>query len=407
MKLPLFSILAFASALPLFAADTVPNPGPAPVETKPADPVPGPVVPVRERVQIVDLMKRVADWQLAAPDKRRFSHWARAVGHLGLLGATRATGNEKYERALIDMCEANQWKLGPALYHADDQVVAQSYLELYRKHKDERMIAPLKEGFDRILAAPSKSDLAYGGWKNSDRWCWCDALFMAPAVWGGLAQVTGKQQYLDFMVSEWVAFDDYLYDTEERLYFRDSRFFSGREKNGRKIFWSRGNSWVLGAYARMLPFVPARHPRRARIEQRFREFAARVIELQPGDGLWRSSMLDTETFKVGETSGTALFCYGLAWGINNGLLDRETFAPATFRAWDALAAHVQPNGLLIHVQQVADRPARFDPKKGEVYASGAFLLAAEQIIQLTSDSQGGSFGARPISASAPRRAWRK
>jgi rhamnogalacturonyl hydrolase YesR len=380
-----FLLLGCLIVAPLIAAEAVPPPAPAMQEAKPARLIPGPVVAVRDRGEISSLMKRVADWQLAEPDKRHFSHWARAVGHLGLLAATRATGDEKYERALIDLCEANQWKLGPALYHADDQVTAQSYLELYRKFKDARMIAPLQAGFDRILAEPSKSGLAYGGWKNSDRWCWCDALFMAPSVWGELALVTGKREYLDFMVSEWVAFDDFLYDAEERLYFRDSRFFSEREKNGRKIFWSRGNGWVLGAYARMLPFLPEDHPQRARIVARFREFAARVIALQPADGLWRASLPDTETFDLGETSGTALFCYGLAWGINQGLLDRATFAPAAFRAWDALAAHVQPDGLLIQVQRVADRPGRFDPNKGEVYASGAFLLAGEQILRLAEE----------------------
>lgn len=372
----LFGVFALCAAANALAFD------PPPQEPKPAKLFPSAVVPIREPDRIKSLMRSVADWQMAWPDERRATHWTRAVGYLGIMATSRVLADPKYEQAMIEMGEANEWKLGPPLYHADDHIVAQTYLELYAKHREPRMIAPLKASFDKILAAPKKTSFDHTKRERSDRWTWCDALFMAPPVWGGLAEATGNKEYLDFMIREWIAADDFLYDKAERLYFRDSRFFGLKEKNGAKMFWSRGNGWVLGAYARVLPFIPAGHPAKARLAARFKEFAARVVELQPEDGLWRVSMLDTERYVVGETSGSALFCYGLAWGINAGLLDAATYAPATLRCWDALAAHVQPDGLLIRAQPVGHRPFRFDPDTTEVYASGSFLLAAEQILRL-------------------------
>jgi rhamnogalacturonyl hydrolase YesR len=371
-----FCLLLCGSAAPALAFD------PPPQEPVPPKLFPGPVQPVRDPAWIKALTERVADWQLAWPDERRGTHWTRAVGYTGIMAASRVTGNPRYDAAMLAMGEGNQWLLGPPLYHADDHIVGQTYLELYARHRDPRMIVPLRASFDKILTAPKETSFDHTKPDRSERWTWCDALFMAPPVWAGLAAATGEKAYLDFMVREWIAADDFLYDVKERLYFRDSRFFDLKEKNGTKIFWSRGNGWVLGAFARVLPLIPKEHPARARLVARFREFAARVVELQPADGLWRVSMLDTERYVVGETSGSALFCYGLAWGINAGLLDAATFAPATLRSWDALAAHVQPDGMLIRAQPVGHRPFRFDPDTTEVYASGSFLLAAEQILEL-------------------------
>lgn len=343
---------------------------------------PGPIVPLREPAAIVSLMERVADFQLAWPDKRPTHHWARATGYVGLLAASRVSNKPAYKTGLLSLAEAYHWRPGPRLYHADDHIIGQTYLDLYARQPDPARIAPLRAAFDTILAAPKSSPLAHSGPDRSSRWTWCDALFMAPSVWAGLSQVTGDPRYLDFALREWRAADDYLYDPAERLYFRDSRYFEKPDRNGQKMFWGRGNGWVLAAYPRFLPLIPEAHPKRAALVARYREFATRIVELQPADGLWRASLLHPAGYDFGETSGSALFCYGLAWGVNAGLLDPATFAPAALRAWDALAAHVQADGRLIHVQAIADRPFRFDLDTYEVYASGALLLAGEQILRL-------------------------
>jgi rhamnogalacturonyl hydrolase YesR len=340
--------------------------------------------PLREPAAILALLERACDWHLAWDDPRRANAWTRATGFAGVSALATLSQKPEYERALLAMGEENAWSLGPRRYHADDHLIGQTYLDLYARHRDPRMIAPLRASFDAILAEPKTADLKHLTPNRGDRWTWCDALFMAPATWAGLAVATGEKAYLDFMLREWQATDEHLYDPAERLYFRDDRFFEKRETNGHKIFWSRGNGWVLAGYARILPLIPVDHPGRPRLVARFREFAARVRDLQPTDGLWRSSLLDPESYPEGETSGSALFCYALAWGINNGVLDRETFAPAALRTWDALVDHVRPDGMLTHVQPIGDSPHQIALDKPEAYGAGALLLAGAEIYRLLS-----------------------
>lgn len=404
LLLPRLGLVFAANLLVASTIHAAPN-DPPPKEPVPPTLFPGPVVPVRDPAAIAALMQRVADFQLAWPDPRPTHHWTRATGYLGLLSASRVTGNPAYEKALLALAEDYKWRLGPVRYHADDHIVGQTYLALNELHPDPARIAPLRATFDAILAEPKSSSLAHSGPTRSDRWSWCDALFMAPPTWAGLSIATGDPRYLEFMLREWRVADDYLYDPVERLYFRDDRYFKVPDRNGKKLFWGRGNGWVLGAYARVLPLIPADHPARPALVARFREFAARVVELQSPDGLWRTSMLHPEGYDFGETSGSALFCYGLAWGVNSGLLDRAAFAPAALRSWDALAAHVMPDGRLIHVQPVGHRPFRFDLDTYEVYGSGALLLAGEQIHRLVSTPPPAPVVAAPAAAAPVSLDW--
>jgi rhamnogalacturonyl hydrolase YesR len=195
-------------------------------------------------------------------------------------------------------------------------------------------------------------------------------------------KATGDQRYLDFAVEEWWVTSDYLYDQEEHLYFRDSTIFEKREKNGRKIFWGRGNGWVMGGLVRMLELLPADHPSRPRFVQQFREMADKVITLQQADGYWRASLLDAAAYPMQETSGTGFYCYALAWGINQGLLDRAKFEPPVRRAWAALASCVKADGKLTHVQPVGFTPVTFDPDWNEPFGTGAFLLAGSEVRRL-------------------------
>jgi rhamnogalacturonyl hydrolase YesR len=83
-----------------------------------------------------------------------------------------------------------------------------------------------------------------------------------------------------------------------------------------------------------------------------------------------------------ESSGTALITHGLAWGINNGLLDRKEYQPVVLRAWAALADCVTEEGIFGHVQPIGYAPGEIFADKTEVYAVGAFLLAATEVYKM-------------------------
>jgi hypothetical protein len=61
------------------------------------------------------------------------------------------------------------------------------------------------------------------------RWCWCDALYMAPPTWAGLSRATNSSTYLDRADAEHRATTEYLLrsipelGSDAALFLRDSR----------------------------------------------------------------------------------------------------------------------------------------------------------------------------------------
>jgi rhamnogalacturonyl hydrolase YesR len=213
-------------------------------------------------------------------------------------------------------------------------------------------------------------------------WWWCDALFMAPPVLTRLHAVTGDRKYLDFLDAMWWDTTDFLFDPSEGLYYRDKNFIGKPNANGRKVFWSRGNGWVMGGTVRVLQHLPKSHPTRARYVQLLKTMAAAVARVQGEDGRWRPSLLDPSEAPVPETSGTAFFCYALAWGVNQGHLDRKTYLPVVRRAWQGLVSSVREDGKLGWVQQIGLAPARVTADDNQEYGSGALLLAGSEMLKL-------------------------
>ena len=332
---------------------------------------------------VLAMMKKVGDWQLANPSKHPTTDWTQAAGYAGFMALAEIADTPKYDEAMVAMGKANQWKPGSRVFHADDQCVGQTYVELFLKHKDPQMIAPLRQRFDTIMANPKDDHLEFNRKGADERWSWCDALFMAPPAWARLAKATGEPKYLDFANRLWWVTSDYLYDKEDHLYFRDSSFFRKREANGQKVFWSRGNGWVMGGLVRLMQYMPADYPDRAKYVQQFKEMADRVLSCQQPDGLWRASLLDPASYPLKETSGSGFYCYALAWGVNNGLLDRAKFGPAARKSWAALVGCVEANGKLTHVQPIGSDPKHFGAESTEVYGAGAFLLAGSEMYKLS------------------------
>jgi len=331
---------------------------------------------------VLSIMQRVADWQLAHPSAHPATEWTQAIGDAGMLALAQISSNHKYREALLAMGEDSGWQLGPRMYHADDLAIGQTYAGLYSLYHDPKMIAPLKARLDAILATPSKvqsMDFHQPYDRVSQLWSWCDSLFMAPPVWMQMFAVTGDKRYLDFAVKNWWRTTDYLYGPGEHLYFRDSTYFERRETNGKKTFWSRGNGWVMAGLVRMLELLPDNSPGRPRFEKLFREMAQAVLAAQQPDGLWHSSLLDPEHYPMKESSGSGLFVYALAWGVNNGLLDRTKFEPAVRKAWTALVSCVDADNKLTHVQPIGSDPKNFAADSTEIYGVGAFLLAGSEV----------------------------
>ena len=213
-------------------------------------------------------------------------------------------------------------------------------------------------------------------------WWWCDALFMAPPVLARLYTATGDQKYLKFLNTMWWDTTDFLFDPAENLYYRDKNYIGKLNANGKKIFWARGNGWVMGGTVRVLQHLPKNDPNRQRYIELLQKMAAAVSKLQGADGLWRPSLLDPTEAPVPETSSTGFFCYAMTWGINQGYLDRKTYTPVVRKAWQGLLSAVHEDGKLGWVQPIGAAPASVTADLNQEYGSGAFLLAGGELMKL-------------------------
>jgi unsaturated rhamnogalacturonyl hydrolase len=332
---------------------------------------------------IKQTMVKVTDWQMKNQIHKE-TDWTNGAFFAGVFAAYETTKSPRILDSLMAMGERNRWLPHNRFDHADDIVISQTYIDLYRIKKDRRMIQATIDTVQKMRRVTGKEVKNHG-----ITWWWCDALFMAPPTLAKLGKTLNDPSYFAQNDSLFKQCYDLLFNKEEHLFARDASYLVNaqgegkREANGKKVFWSRGNGWVMGGLVKLLKEMPKNHPTRAFYVSLYKEMAARLLSLQQADGLWRSSLLDPDSYPGGEGSGSGFDCYAFAWGINNGILDKATYLPAVKKSWTALNTLITPVGKVGWVQPIGADPRRnFNAESFEVYGAGAYLLAGSEVIKL-------------------------
>ncbi len=352
-------------------------------------------------------MKKVGDWQLTQSSWDSSTDWLHGALFAGMMALYEATHDELYLTRCREWAEKFNWRMASNSWHGDNNACGQTYLELYLLDQADPMrYAHSKTVNDEIAAAMPVFNCDISG--GSRVWWWCDALFMHPPVMARLTRALNDTRYTTVMHAMWEDCQNCLYDQEDHLFFRDINYFYPEYAyNGKKVFWARGNGWVVGGLCRVLQYLDADDPMRTRYETLLQEMAARLASIQQPDGYWYANLLSPEQTNCPETSGTGFFCYGIAWGINNGLLDEATYGPVAERAWDALKAAVREDGLLGWVQPVGAGPAVSTANSTQVYGVGAYLLAGSEMQKYyhRQDASAIDFYDRYVSDAGLRAVW--
>ena len=333
--------------------------------------------------------RKVADWELKelgpyftkidpAPNRQWDGRiWTWSALYTGYDAAAETLPEKKYWDAMEGVGTAYHWGLRNEKHpNGDDMSIAQMYIEHYLKEKRPEQIAIIKQALDNILADPRVESNTPG---KRIEWWWCDALYMAPPTWVRMYAATGDKKYVQYLDDEWAKTYNLLYDKDAHLYWRDASYIGKTEKNGQKLFWGRGNGWVMGGLARTLQYLPKDDPKRSFYETQLREMSASLAKIQSSDGLWRAGLLDAAAYPEPEISGSAFITFGMAWGINNGILDRKTYTPVVSKAWAGMLKHIYADGRLGDIQQTGAAPTTFKPSASYNYGVGGYLLAASEI----------------------------
>lgn len=356
-----------------------------------------------QRQQVMEVMARVADWQiqnfdtplrLTTQDNRSEADldWTCGALYIGMYDwaelSQQTTGTTKYFDWLKSIGDRNKWHVGSNVYHADHICVAQTWLRMAARYKDGQMAGPSLERAKQVLENPATQYGLNYDWRTNPgttkRWCWCDALFMAPPVYLQVYNRTGDKRYLDFMKSEYKALTRILFDPTDHLYYRDSRYIGMQEKNGKPVYWGRGNGWVIAGLANMLKVYPRKSDPEGYkyFKDIFVKLANSLAALQQPDGYWHASLLDPASYPSPETSSTGFITYGLAYGVSAGLLSKSKVMPAVEKGWDALCRAVDADGKLGWVQPVGADPQKVTRDNTAVYGIGALLSAGSEICKM-------------------------
>lgn len=357
-----------------------------------------PALPRPQAASAQEVGCAVAAWQLAAkedmtyldfkvPESSYGRGWIKAAFYIGLDRFAEKMGDEHLLARVRQFALENGLELGDRPWHGDDQAVAAVYGTIAKRDQKPEMMKKSLEVFDHIIAQNYTNSLEFieptdGSSEGTcqKRWCWADAIFMAPPAWALASQLSGDPRYVDYAAKETRAIIEYLQDPDTGLLFRDSRYFDQRTGNGNKVFWSRGNGWVFAGLARFIEVMPADHPERALMVKTFRRLADQLVQIQKDDGYWPTSLMDPDLLTNPETSGTAFFGFGLSWGLNNGLLEGEKYERSRDLAWDAMRRATFDSGKVGWVQQVGKDPQSTDAGTSQLYATGGMLLFASEML---------------------------
>ena len=327
--------------------------------------------------------------EIHVPSRNRTwpSHiWTRAVYYEGLMALYSIDNKPAYYDYAVDWGTKHKWNLrdGTKTRNGDNQACGQTYIDLYMIDKKPERIDSIKASVDKMMLS-----------NKIDDWNWVDAIQMAMPVFTKLGVIYKDTNYFHRMY-EMYAYTKYkhgdkgLYNAAEGLWWRDKDFDPPyKEPNGEDCYWSRGNGWVVAALVRVLNSLPKNETHRNEYLSDFKSMMNALAKVQRDDGYWNVSLHDSTNFGGKELTGTSLFIYGMAWGINKGHLDKKKYLPIIIKAWNALAKEsVHPNGFLGYVQGTGKEPKESQPvtytrePDFEDFGLGCFLLAGSEVYKI-------------------------
>lgn len=311
--------------------------------------------------------------------------WTRAVYYEGLMALYQIDPDQSYYNYAVDWGNKHKWGMrnGVETRNADDQACGQTYLDLYEIDPQPQRIKDIKDNIDFIIQSGKIDD-----------WTWIDAIQMGMPVFAKLGVMNNDKTYFEYMYKMYhhakVIEGGGLYNKADKLWWRDKDFVPPyQEPNGQDCYWSRGNGWVVAALVRVLDLIPQDEAHRAEYLQDYKDLLEALLPIQRADGFWNVSLHDADHFGGRETSGTALFVYGMAWGINKGILDEKTYRPVVEKAWIAMSNEaIHPSGFLGFMQGTGKEPKDGQPVSFssmpdfEDYGLGCFLLGGTEVYKM-------------------------
>jgi hypothetical protein len=324
------------------------------------------------------------------------SHWERSAYFFGHTAARSLPLNPStaliHQNYALSWGKSNNWSCNESLWAGDlgiawtiDDLIAHDIIQ-------DSTLEATSNVMDILLN--TSPPLRY-------YWSWVDTLAFNLPEYISASYILNRPQYKTFAETQWNDIKNGipgnkstpgLWNQDFGLWFRDHTFVNKTSPNGKYIFWGRGNSWAAIALVQTLDLnlLPQNDSFRNELEETLKDMAAAYAPLQGVDGLWRSDLMDAETFPNPETTASAGALALLAYGVRSGLLNTDFFLPRIASAWAGLlnlsvttdgthARYCQPVG-------AAPAPAYIDDESD--FCLGLLLFSAAQVYKLVATEEG-------------------
>ena len=248
--------------------------------------------------------------------------WGQALLGWALFEMDRLRGTEEFTPMLRAFCD-HYAQHPPDIDYADRAAPALITYAMQKKTGNPAYAALTRGVLDYIRHAPRVLNDAVNHLGRSlegrfyPRSIWVDSLMMFgvfPAIY---ARETGDAALLDFAARQPRLYSDYMQDPEDKLWYHSYWVKAGRHHPRGRIYWGRGNGWVLAALPMIMEQIGPDHPEYEGILRVWRDTVDAVLRLENPDHTL-NTVLNQKSYR--ELSATALAAAGILHGRRLGLL---------------------------------------------------------------------------------------
>lgn len=227
-------------------------------------------------------------------------------------------------------------------YNSDNIPPGRQLLRLYDIYKEEKY---------KKAAALLRQQLSWqprnrvGGFWHKLKYpsqMWLDGLYMIEPFYADYAVIDHRPQDFEDIVNQFVWMERFSRDSKTGLLYHgwdESRLqrWANPQTGRSPEFWSRSMGWYIMALVDVLDYIPVTHKRRNELLAILQRLSVAIIQYQDEkSGVWWQ--VTDKAGKAGnylESSGTAMFVFGLARAMRMGYISKN-YVPAVEKAYAGL-----------------------------------------------------------------------
>ncbi|GGF79350.1 glycoside hydrolase family 88/105 protein [Wenyingzhuangia marina] len=286
-------------------------------------------------------------------------------------------------------------------YNIDMVVAGNILFNLYDRTKDEKYLKVLQLIRKQLAEQPRTPQGGFWHKQIYPNQMWLDGLYMGEPFYAHYTTKFENGEKLNDVAKQFELIQQHARDKKTGLLYHgwdaSKKMDWADKKTGTSPnFWSRSLGWYAMALVDVLDYFPKDHPKQKELVGYLNQLAEALVKQQDTSGLWYqvTDMGDKEGNYL-EASGTAMFAYSLAKGVNKGYLP-EKYKEVALKAFDGMTrdlVKVNEEGEVVITQACAVAGLGGNPyrdgsfeyyvnerkKDNDPKATGPFILAALEL----------------------------